>query len=122
VEKDNEAKNGQVLQISCPYPDAKGADKIWGRAYQTVKVVKGKRYRAKVRLKMLPGFQGRFEFWIRSGNGKDANRTLKAPDKDGWQEMSGILVPGSDEATFYLTIRGGTGTVQVDEVILEEIK
>ena len=119
VEENSEAKNGQVLKISCPYPDAKGAEKIWGRTYQPVKVVKGKRYRAKVRFKTLPGFQGRFEFWIRSGNGKDANRTLSAGYKDQWQEMSGILVPGSNEAVFYLTIRGGTGTVLVDEVILE---
>ena len=57
---------------------------------------------------------------MRSGSGKDANRTLKAPGKGGWQELSGVLVPGQDEAVFYLTVRGGTGTVLVDEVILKE--
>jgi len=119
VENNSEAKNGKVLKIACDRPDAKGAEKVWGRAYQPVKVNKGEKYKIRVRFKTLPGFKGRFEFWVRSGNGKDANRTLKALGKDGWQEMSGVLVPGSDEAIFYLTIRGGTGTVLVDEVILE---
>ena len=112
------AKNGKVLRITCTAPDDKGEAKIWGRAYQPVKVVKGIAYRAKVRFKTLPGFSGKFEFWIRSGNGKDANRTLTASAKDGWRELAGRLVPGQDEAVFYLTITKGTGTVLVDEVIV----
>ena len=120
MENNSEAKNGKVLKIACDRPDAKGAEKIWGRAYQSVKVVKGKKYSVCARVKVLDGSQGRFEFWVRSGSGKDANRTLTAQSKDGWQELSGVLVPGQDTAVFYLTIRGGTGTALIDEVILKE--
>ncbi len=116
------ANNGRALNITCTGDDNKGADKIWGRTYQKLKVTKGRKYRFKVRVKTEPGFQGRFEFWVRAGQGKDANRTMRAAAKDGWQEIAGIFVPGTDEAVIYLTIRGGTGTVLVDEIILEEVK
>ena len=119
---DDTAGNGRVLNITCTGDDGKGADKIWGRAYQKITVTKGKRYTFKVKVKTLPGFQGRFEFWVRSGQGKDANRTMRAPAGEGWKEISGFFVAASEEATLYLTIRGGTGSVLVDEVIVEEVK
>ena len=122
IQNNSEANNGKVLNITCTGDDGKGADKIWGRTYQSIKVTKGKRYRFTVRFKPQDGFQGRFEFWVRSGQGRDANRTMTARSNQNWQEINGFFVAASDEATLYLTIRGGTGSVLVDEVIVEEIK
>ena len=75
-----------------------------------------------MRFQPQSGFQGRFEFWVRSGLGKDANRTITAKGKEGWQEINGFFAAASDKAVIYLTIRGGVGTVLIDKVCVEEIK
>ena len=122
VQNNREAGNGKVLNITCTGDNGKGVNKIWGRTYQHIKVTKGKKYRFNVRFQPQSGFQGRFEFWVRSGQGKDANRTITAKGKEGWQEINGFFAAASDKAVIYLTIRGGVGTVLIDKVCVEEIK
>ena len=121
VKDNSDASNGKVLDITCSGDGGKGANKIWGRAHQTIKVVKGKKYHFTVYFKIMPGTKGSFETWVRAGKGKNANRTITAPAKEGWQELSGFFVPAEDKAVIYLTITKGTGTVLVDEVVLKEM-
>ena len=115
LQDNREAKDGKVLNITCSAPDAKGVDKIWGRAYQPVKTIPGKQYGIAVRYKTLPGFNGRFELWIRPGRRKDDLKTLGS---DSWQIMSGEFTAKDKETIFYLTILKGTGTVLVDEIVV----
>ena len=115
LQNHSQAHDGKVLNITCSAPDAKGVAGIWGRAYQPVKVEKGKKYGIYVRYQTLPGFNGSFELWIRPGRRKDDLRSIGG---DGWQIMTGEFTAQSDETIFYLTIMRGTGTVLVDEIIV----
>ena len=116
IQNNQEAKDGKVLNITCSAPDTQGVEKIWGRAYQPVKVEKGKKYGIYVRYRTLPGFNGRFELWIRPGRRKDDLKALGGGD--GWQIMTGEFTAKSNETIFYLTILRGVGTVLVDEIIV----
>lgn len=115
IQNNPEANDGKVLNITCSGDDGKGKDKIWGRAYQPVRVVSGKKYGIYVRYRTMPGFNGFFELWIRPGRRKD---DLRALGGDGWQIMTGEFTAQGDETIFYLTIVKGTGTVLVDEIIV----
>jgi hypothetical protein len=98
---------------------------IWGRLFRTETVKVGQHYQLDCTYRTMPGCQGNFAVWLRSGQGKELNRAnvnFPAPNTNGeWRTLAIRFLPETDKCTIYLTLTGGVGVAQIHNLTVSPV-